>query len=309
MKIKFVLLSVALSLGVLAFGQTVDSPSANRQDLSALNAQHEPPMLGVHWARGFTPFARVHPAGGKNPDMTYHGGVIMPSTVSEAIYWGPSWANSTFVGDKITGLDSWYSGFSNSNYAKTSDEYTGSNGQVGPVVTHNGHRIDLSTASNGSSTSAIVAEVCKEITSPVSNGFYPVYVDVPRGNAGFCAYHTFGSCSGVTVQVAFFFHLDGDAGCDPQDTSGLHSQGLAALANVSGHELSEARTDPDSPGAWYDRRGQENGDKCAWTFNVPLVTFSNSTQWKIQGEWSNNAFNTGTGYPNSSGQRGCLDGH
>jgi hypothetical protein len=111
------------------------------------------------------------------------------------------------------------------------------------------------------------------------------------------------------VQVAFFFNLDGDAGCDPGDTSGLHSQGLAALSNVSGHELSETRTDPDSPGAWYDRRGSENGDKCAWTFNVPLVTFSNTTQWKIQGEWSNNAYNTGTGYPNSSGQKGCLDGH
>ena len=54
--------------------------------------------------------------------------------------------------------------------------------------------------------------------------------------------------------------------------SGLHSQGLAAIANVSGHELSEARSDPASPGAWYDSSGQENGDKCAWTFNVPLVS-------------------------------------
>jgi len=238
--------------------------------------------------------------------MTYHGGVIMPSTVSQAIFWGPSWTNP---GDKITGLDSWYTGFSNSNYAKTSDEYTGSNGQVGPSVTHNGHIIDLSTAANGNSTSAIVAEVCKQITNPVSNGYYPVYVDLKRGNAGYCAYHTYGSCQGVTVQVAFFFNLDGDAGCDPQDTSGLHSQGLAALANVSGHELSEARTDPDNPGAWYDKRGQENGDKCSWTFNVPLVSFSNGTQWKIQGEWSNNAYTAGTGYPNSSGQKGCLDGH
>jgi len=307
MKSHILLLSVVLLLAVFSFGQTADLAASSPQDLSALNSQHEPPMLGIHWARGFTPFAR--PAKGSSPNMTYHGGVIMPSTVSEAIYWGPSWNNSSFVGDKITGLDSWYTGFSNSNYAKTSDEYTGSNGQVGPSVTHNGHLIDLSTASNGSSTAAIVAEACKEISSPVSNGYYPVYVDVPRGNAGYCAYHTFGTCSGVTVQVAFFFNLDGDAGCDPQDTSGLHSQGLAALANVSGHELSEARTDPDSPGAWYDRRGQENGDKCAWTFNVPLVTFSNSTQWKIQGEWSNNAYNTGTGYPNSSGQKGCLDGH
>jgi hypothetical protein len=305
MKTKLLFLSVILSLGLFSFGQDADSEA--RQDLSALSGQHNPPMLGIHWARGFDPFARA--GKGNNPNMTYHGGVIMPSTVSQAIFWGPSWTNPTFVGDKITGLDNWHTGFSNSNYAITSDEYTGSNGQVGPVVTHNGHLIDTTTASNGSSTSAIVAEVCKEITNPVSNGYYPVYVDVKRGNAGYCAYHTYGSCQGVTVQVAFFFNLDGDAGCDPQDTSGLHSQGLAALANVSGHELSEARTDPANPGAWYDRRGQENGDKCAWTFNVPLVTFSNGTRWKIQGEWSNNAYNSGTGYPNSSGQKGCLDGH
>jgi hypothetical protein len=304
----FVLLAV-LSFAGMCLGQAADSSAASGQDLSATTGTGEPPMLGLHWARDFNPFARVHPAKGNNPDMTYHGGVIMPSTVSKAVFWGPSWAKSSFTGDKIAGLDSWYSGFNGSNYAKTSDEYTGSNGQVGSSLLNDHYLVDTSTAANGSSTSAILAEVCKEIANPVSNGYYPVYVDVKRGNAGYCAYHTFGSCGGKTVQVAFFFDLDGDPGCDPQDTSGLHSQGLAALANVSGHELSEARTDPDSPGAWYDRRGQENGDKCAWTFNVPLVTFSNTTQWKIQGEWSNKAYNNGTGYPNSSGQKGCLDGH
>ncbi len=308
MKMKLLVLCTLLSLATIAFGQDANAPDSNPQDLSILNAQPEPPMLGLHWARGFTPAARTARLR-SNVNMTYHGGPIMTSTSSEAIYWGPSWANSSFVGDKISGLDTWYTGFSNSNYAKTSDEYAGSNGQVGPVVTHHGHFIDTTTAANGSSTSAIVSEVCKVIPNPVSNGYYPVYVDRKRGNAGYCAYHTYGSCGGVRVQVAFFFNLDGDAGCDPQDTSGQHSQGLAALSNVSGHELSEARTDPASPGAWYDRQGEENGDKCAWTFNVPLVTFSNGTRWKIQGEWSNNAYNTGTGYPNSSGQRGCLDGH
>src|SRR5258708_37871455 len=165
-KKKFVPLFVLL-LTVVTFAQTSDTSGAARQDLSLINGQHEPPMLGIHWARGFNPFARTP---GNNPDMTYHGGVIMPSVVSEAIFWGPKWTNSTFVGDKITGLDSWHSGFNNSNYAKTSDEYTGSNGQVGPSVTHNGHLIDTSTAANGNSTSAIVAEVCKEITNPVSKG-------------------------------------------------------------------------------------------------------------------------------------------
>ncbi|HEX4786701.1 MAG TPA: hypothetical protein VH350_20345 [Candidatus Sulfotelmatobacter sp.] len=309
MKRKWLVLLAGLTFGGLCLGQNTDSAAANREDLSAGVGTHEPPRLGIHWARGFEPFARVRALKGNNPDMTYHGGVILPSTVSEAIFWGPNWAKSSFTGDKITGLDSWYSGFNGSNYAKTSDEYTGSNGQVGPNLINDHYLVDTSTAANGSSTSAIVAEACKEIASPVSNGYYPVYVDVPRGNAGYCAYHTYGSCKGTTIQVAFFFDLDGDAGCDPQDTSGLHSQGLAALANVSGHELSEARTDPDSPGAWYDKRGEENGDKCAWTFGAPLVTFSNSTQWKIQGEWSNNAYNSGTGYPNSSGQKGCLAGN
>ena len=307
---KKLFLCVLLIGAINAFGQA--GGNSARQDLSTLHGRPEPPMLGIHWARGFDPAARVNQAGAKRtPNMTYHGGKIMRTAVTETIFWGPKWGNSSFAGDKITGLDSWYKDFSNSNYARTSDEYTGSNGTVGPTTSQATDLFDSSTAANGSSTSAILAEVCKEVTNPDpgGNGYYAVYVDVPRGNAGYCAYHSAGTCNGQLVQFAFFFNLDGDAGCDPQDTTTGHSQGLAALANVSGHELSEARTDPASPGAWYDSRGQENGDKCAWTFNVPFVTFSNGSQWKIQGEWSNNAYNNGTGYPNSSGQKGCLDGH
>src|SRR5258708_34879104 len=177
---QLLLLVAVLCFAGMCLGQDADSSVTSRQDLSSITGTHEPPMLGIHRARGFNPFARVHGAKGNNPDMTYHGGVIMPSTVSEAIYWGPSWSNNTFAGDKITGLDSWYTGFSNSNYAKTSDEYTGSNRQVGPVVTHDGHLIDLSTAANGSSTSAVIAEACKEINGPGSHGCYAVYRDWPR---------------------------------------------------------------------------------------------------------------------------------
>ena len=272
----------------------------------------EPEILGAHWTREFSQSRQAKTAARtSSPNMTYHGGKIMPTAVMQTIFWGPSWANSTFVADKFTGLDSWYSGHSNSNYAKTVDEYTGTNGTVGPITSYNGHAVDLSTAANGSSTAAILAEVCKVITNPdpSGNGYYAVYTDVARGSAGYCAYHSAGTCGTTPVQFAFFFNLDGDAGCDPADTSGLHSQGLAALVNVTAHELEEARSDPASPGAWYDSRGSENGDKCAWTFNVPTVTLSNGTAWKMQGEWSNAAYTAGTGYPNASGQRGCIDGH
>jgi hypothetical protein len=309
MKISSFLLLICLP--VLALAQPAQSSHSAPQDLSA---NGEPPILGVHWARGLQPDTRAREAaksaigGKKNPDMTYHGGKILPSTVTQAIFWGTGWAGDS--GDKMAGIDAWYDGFHDSNYAKTSDEYTGSNGQVGSGSRYDGSVIDTSPAAGGNSTSAILAEVCKAIPNPdpSGNGYYAVYSDVRRGHANYCAYHSYGACGGKPVQFAFFFNLDGDAGCDPQDTSGLHSQGLAALANVSGHELSEARTDPASPGAWYDSKGEENGDKCAWTFNAPLVAFSNGTQWKIQGEWSNHAFDKGTGYANSSGDKGCIDG-
>jgi hypothetical protein len=267
--------------------------------------QSEPPMLGAHVPRGEAMPERHR---GGSPDMLFHNGKIMTTALTKAIFWGKSWA--TYSGDKITGIDSWYSGFGGSGYAGTSDEYTGTNGKVGSATTHQGHVVDTSAASGGNNTSTILAEVCKVITSPdpSGNGYYPVYTDVARGSAGYCAYHSAGTCNGVNVQFAYFFDLDGDAGCDPQDTSGQHSQGLAAIANVSGHELSEARSDPNS-GGWYDSSGEENGDKCAWAWpsGAPtLVTFSNGSEWKIQGEWSNAAYNAGTGFANLSGQKGCL---
>ena len=109
------------------------------------------------------------------------------------------------------------------------------------------------------------------------------------------------------MQFAFFFNLDGDPGCDPQSTVSSESQGLAALASVTGHELSEARSDPQL-NAWYDSSGAENADKCAWTFGGPYVSFSHGSHWTIQGNWSNYAYDNNLGYPNASGQKGCVDG-
>ena len=101
-----------------------------------LTNRGEPEILGAHWTREFSN-SRQAKAGARpstSPNMTYHGGKIMPTAVMQTIFWGPSWSNSTFAADKITGLDSWYTGHSNSNYAKTADEYTGTNGTVGPPL-------------------------------------------------------------------------------------------------------------------------------------------------------------------------------
>ena len=255
------------------------------------------------------PAGKVRPRGqaghgkpSRSPNMTYHGGPIMTSASVKAIFWGANWGNGSFAGDKPGGIDSFYSGIGGSSYLGTNTEYTGSNGQVGTGVSYAGHVVDTSPApSRAPSTSQVLAEVAKYVTSPVSNGYYPVYVDQPRGSAGYCAWHSAGTINGVPVQFAFFFNLDGDPGCNPGSSPG-HSQGLTALANVSGHELSEAVTDPHL-NAWYDSAGNENADKCAWTFNG-LESFGGQS-WLIQGNWSNNAYNSRSGYDGA----GCINGN
>jgi hypothetical protein len=276
--------------------------TASAQQSAKNQKPEELEIVRVHWAKGVLKAART----GRSPDMTWHSGQIMTNVATQSIFWGTSWTSNP--GDKISGMDLFYEGFGGSNYAATSNEYTGSNGKVTSSVTFGGHFVDSTAATGGQNVAPILAEVCKVIPNPVSNGYYPVYTDIPRGHAGYCAWHSYGSCGATPVQIAFFFKLDGDAGCDPQSNVAGQSQGLAALANVSGHELSEARSDPRN-GGWYDSSGAENGDKCAWSFNVPSVTLTNGSRWKIQGEWSNQAYNTGTGYANNSGQKGCLDGH
>ena len=37
------------------------------------------------------------------------------------------------------------------------------------------------------------------------------------------------------------------------------------MASIIAHEVEEAASDPEL-NAWYDTRGYENADKCAWTF-------------------------------------------
>jgi hypothetical protein len=86
--------------------------------------------------------------------------------------------------------------------------------------------------------------------------------------AQYCAYHGYFSSSLGTVTYANMPYADTvPAACD----EGQHPNGNTADAtlNVTSHEHNEAITDP-LLNAWYDRQGNENGDKCAWTFGVTL---------------------------------------
>jgi hypothetical protein len=242
-------------------------------------------------------------SGGGSPLMTSHGGTVLTASTTQAIFWG-DWSSP---GDKITGIDSFFDGWSRSGMAGDSTEYAGTNGQVTSRSTYLGHVMDGSAApSKALNTNTAVAEACKIVNdNPDPSAVYFIYTSTGAGHVSYCAWHSWGTCSnGAPIQVAYMPNNDGIAGCDPQDTTTGHSEGLASLVNVTSHELSEATTDPRG-GGWFDASGNENGDKCAWSFNN-IVKLSNHSQWKLQMEWSNAAFTAGTGYNNLSGQPGCL---
>lgn len=243
--------------------------------------------------------------GGGSALMTFHSGNILTANKTAAIFWG-NWGSP---GDVITGLDAFFQGFGNSGYAGASTEYYGSNGQVTSSSSYQGHMLDGTAApSKALSVSNAVSEACKMTNNaPDPNALYLIYTSTGAGHVSYCAWHSYGKCSnGAPVQVAYMPAIAGISGCDPQDTWTTHSQSLAALANVTAHELSETITDPRG-GGWYDSAGNENGDKCAWAFHS-VVTLSNGSIWKLQMEWSNAAFTANTGFPNRSGQNGCLQG-
>jgi hypothetical protein len=190
--------------------------------------------------------------------------------------------------------------------AGDSTEYSGTNGKVTANSTYLGHTFDTTTAPKRAlSTSGAVSEACK-ITgnNPDPSAVYFIFTSTGAGHVNYCAWHSWGTCSnGAQIQVAYMPNITGLSGCDPGSYAG-HSEGLAALANVTSHELSEATTDPRGAG-WFDSSGAENGDKCAWAFNGN-ETLSNGSVWYLQGEWSNAAYDSNTGLPNRSGQNGCL---
>jgi len=242
--------------------------------------------------------------GGGSVDMTAHGGTVLTTNHTTAIFWGTSWAGNT--SDIVSGIESFFQGWGGSHMAGDSSEYAGSNGQVTASSTFDGAAFDNTAApSRALSVSGAVAEACKMTNnSPRSDAVYFIYTDTGAGHVSYCAWHSWGTCSnGAPVQVAYLPNITGLAGCDPGSYAG-HSEGLAALANVTSHELSEAITDPRGEG-WFDSSGAENGDKCAWAFHGN-ETLKNGSNWYLQGEWSNYAYDHNTGYPNRSGQNGCL---
>jgi hypothetical protein len=107
--------------------------------------------------------------------------------------------------------------------------------------------------------------------------FTPGTVNLGGGfGTQYCAYHTYGT---VTVNGAarrvLYTAMPYDYAYPNACTNGTASPngdpGADAEVNTLTHEIEETTTDMYL-NAWYDRRGYENADKCAWTWGTTYRT-------------------------------------
>lgn len=98
----------------------------------------------------------------------------------------------------------------------------------------------------------------------------------------YCGWHTHFSFNGSDAKYAFVGDADNQCAASCEDQTGPspnRNPGADGMASVIAHELEEATTDPDL-NAWFDSRGNENADKCAWTFGT-TSTAGNGSKYNV----------------------------
>jgi hypothetical protein len=227
--------------------------------------------------------ARGHGSGA--PNLIDHGGPVLSTPHVYSIFWG-----SFSPSDLQVGLAGFFGGFGGSSYSNILTQYLHNAPNPSSTYLEFGTDMTSSPPSRSPSVSTIVNEACKFIVgTPDPDGVYFVITSNFPKSANFCAWHSAGTCNGVTIPVVYLPNTSGIAGYDPGNlfSANSYSEGTRSMANIAAHELSEVITDPQL-NAWFDSGGQEIGDKCAWQFQS-AVTLRNGSKWQLQEEWSNAA--------------------
>jgi hypothetical protein len=222
------------------------------------------------------------------PDITFHGGPLMASPNVYLIWYG-NWNQSnnsdTAAGQQI--VRDFLHGLSGSNYYATNTSYGTPTGffQVNGEYADN---YSQGTRLSDSRVQAVVTNAIKtqKIGAADPNGIYFVLTssDVSESSgfcSQYCGWHTRGTISGSDIKYSFV----GNAfrclsACAAQTVGPNGNAGVDGMVSVIAHELEETNTDPDL-NAWYDRKGNEDADKCAWTFGGHQTKGANGAYYNM----------------------------
>jgi phosphate-induced protein 1 len=233
--------------------------------------------------------------------ISYHGGPIIQSPSVYYIWYG-NWSGNTAT-SILPDLASNLTGSPYFNINTT--YYDGSNNKVMNYVAYQGSTTDdysRGTTLNDAGVQSVVADAINagRLHYDASAVYFVLTSADVNESSGFCTqycgWHTHASITGIgEVRYAFVGNPDRcPSACAAQTTGPNGNAGADAMASIIAHELEEAATDPNL-NAWYDQRGQENADKCAWTFGTQYVTANGakanmklgSRDYLIQQNWVN----------------------
>ena len=260
--------------------------------------------------------------GSTSNGISYHGGpVLQAETKVVAVYWGTGGAPGGAIfnggptpGTKGTGdQDGSLVGFflrnlGPSSYFNINTTYTNGSGvHIANKVTYVGFWANASTPPASPTDADMLAMLQSGFGTAITYDSQTLYlIMTPSGvNLGggfgtqYCAYHYHGSTSAGTVLYAAMPYNQQYPGICTNGTAAPNGDaGADAEVNTLAHEIEETTTDLMG-NAWFDVRGYENADKCAWTWGstsnngtgVYNITLGNSTvgfkQFLVQQNWVN----------------------
>ena len=251
--------------------------------------------------------------------LTYHGGPVMTTNKTYAIYWLPPGSS---VSANYTSLINQYftdvaaaSGSSSNVYATDTQYYQGSSPKI-PIAyssTFAGSATDYTTpiptnhcssqyTSRGLTVTGCVtdADIQAEIASVMaSKGWAPspssIFLLFTPINVGscvssnsstcsytyYCAYHSdFQTGSGDVIYANQPYPDSTGVGAPGACDSGQKPNGDWADQTINLISHEHNESITDPNGnAWYDSAGNENGDKCAWNFGTPLGSTPTGDQY------------------------------
>lgn len=245
--------------------------------------------------------------GGSGNGINYHGGPLLTSPLTTVYYiWYGNWSGNSAT-SILTDLAN--SIVPSPYYNINTTYYDGSGNRV--LNTSGSLALYSPQASAGYlyGNSLSDTQVQQVVSAAISSGgigpanpnavYFVLTSSDVNETSGFCTkycgWHTHGTIAGTDIKYAFVGNPDRcPSACAAQTTSPNGNAGADGMASIIAHELEEAATDPDL-NAWYDTRGRENADKCAWTFGTTTKaadgSLSNVTlgtrNYLIQQNWVN----------------------
>jgi hypothetical protein len=265
--------------------------------------------------------ASKRPGGGTG--ISYHGGpVLQAGTHVAAVYWasspifnggpaagtsGSGTADGSLVGTFLRGLGG-------SPYFGINSSYTDGAGRaIANSVTYTQYWANNGNAPSGT-TSVTDAQMVAMLQSGFNSGalsydastVYAIFTSGKVNLGGgfgtqYCAYHTHGTVTvnGVATTVLYAampYNYAYPSACTSgyAPANGTTDPGADYQVNTLAHEIEETTTDMLGT-AWFDNRGYENADKCAWTWGATYTTSSGGTanmkiggrDFLVQQNWQN----------------------